>query len=312
MKLIGLGYRLSSGKDEVARMLQYIKLKRSGVLLNEVGTSFDDYMVYKTLIDKVWKYGVSSLTGEYLERYKLWQKLTEENISINRFGTKMKEQVADILNCPVEKLEDRVWREMELGEEWSFYELKSADYQVKFASIEDHARSEFAHLELDTKKKYYTPRTLMVAWGHYAGRNVIHQNLWVNLDLSTVNVNSAVDAIFPNVRYPNEFKGVKDKGGVLVKVYRPLFLRLPIDIQNSCDALIDIHSNGGISDKIKDELTLDVLEYMYPKLYELHASPSEHGLDHIPDSEWDYVVRNDSNLFDLFTSVYELYTKIYE
>ena len=87
-----------------------------------------------------------------------------------------------------------------------------------------------------------TPRLLLQLLGTEAGRNVIHSDIWVNALFADYVCNDCGKQVcstdeedtgqmihysFPNwiitdVRFPNEAKIIKDKGGIVIRVNRPL------------------------------------------------------------------------------------------
>jgi hypothetical protein len=69
----------------------------------------------------------------------------------------------------------------------------------------------------------FVPRLAMQLMGTEAGRNVFHQNLWVDVverrirQLQEVNFNHIV---IPDVRFPNEIEAIRKWGGFVVRIVR--------------------------------------------------------------------------------------------
>lgn len=63
-----------------------------------------------------------------------------------------------------------------------------------------------------------TPVQIWVAFGTPAVRENVYDKTWIDyvLNLSELDI-----LIIPDVRFPNEVKAIRDKGGLLVKVVRP-------------------------------------------------------------------------------------------
>ena len=118
--------------------------------------------------------------------------------------------VCFLLGCSRSDLEDREFKEKELGEEWDGL----------------------------------TPRKLLQLLGTEAGRHIIHPNIWVNAlfadyvcddcgqqecptdeeDTGQMIHRSFPDWIITDVRFPNEAQAIKDRGGILIRINRPQYL----------------------------------------------------------------------------------------
>lgn len=64
-----------------------------------------------------------------------------------------------------------------------------------------------------------SPRDIWIYMGTNAIREQVYQKTWLNYALMT-DFNVKV-VIIPDVRFPNEAQGIKDCGGILIKVVRP-------------------------------------------------------------------------------------------
>lgn len=126
-----------------------------------------------------------------------------------------------------------------LCEEHNFTKISFAD------SLKDAVSSIFMWerhlLEGDTeesrafreKKDYFwsdvfgyevTPRLMLQKFGTEAGRDQIHQDIWVRSIERRINhmmVNEFKDHfVIPDVRFPNEMKSIRDMGGSIVRIIR--------------------------------------------------------------------------------------------
>ena len=179
------------------------------------------------------------------------------DFEIKKFADTLKDTACLWLGCTREQLEDREFKEKELGEEWWYtYGRKyNKDILVPIIDMdEDFKTNPNAVIEK------LTPRKLLQLLGTDCGRDIIHPNIWVNALFSEYKeskppkaeevfdyyhsecvdcrqsfngykrqfiCNSCYDSHdwFPNwiitdMRFPNELKAVKDRGGISIRVDR--------------------------------------------------------------------------------------------
>lgn len=82
-----------------------------------------------------------------------------------------------------------------------------------------------------------TPREAMQTLGTEWGRNLIGPDLWVNAAMQGL----AGDAVFTDVRFPNEAKAIKAAGGMLFRIVRADATR--VAPHESESALDDFHAD---------------------------------------------------------------------
>jgi hypothetical protein len=216
--LIGISGHKNSGKDLVANMIQYLT------------SSYYPKMEFL----------------QYLKENK--QSVTDSSFCIKRFADKLKDIVCILLGCTREQLEDRDFKEKELPEEWWCWKV----YLDTKYYYHDYELVPFTG-ELDVYKQLHespenffghelvklTPRLLLQLLGTDCGRNIIHPNIWVNAlfvnypsDELIKQLNSKTDGsygirqpnyIIPDVRFPNEVKAIKKRGGIVIRVNRSGF-----------------------------------------------------------------------------------------
>lgn len=153
--------------------------------------------------------------------------------------------------------------------------------------------------------KQWTPRLLLQVMGTKIGRDILHPNIWVNALMSEYNgvlgtpiyiepVSNKADLIpieYPNwiitdMRFPNELKAVKDRGGVTIRVQRPEYCpNCPMEDLTSQDC--------GDCAVYQHEI--------YPSLHE-----SEIALD---NGKFDYVIDNNSDINSLIEKIKEILIK---
>ena len=84
---------------------------------------------------------------------------------------------------------------------------------------DDLENREFKERELGEEWDGLTPRKILQLLGTEAGRDIIHPNIWVNSLFADYTTDS--NWIITDVRFPNEAKAIKDRGGIVVRIERP-------------------------------------------------------------------------------------------
>ncbi len=183
---------------------------------------------------------------------------------IKKYADKLKEIACLLMGCTRKQLEDRDFKEIELGEEWWYYTntLFNDDKQLVpylEAGKDLHNNTSWYIIKL-------TPRLLLQLLGTECGRQIIHPNIWINAlfadyklsggfgytndsytETSIIKNSKYLKWIITDVRFPNEAKAIKDRGGILIKVVRP-----------ETDILAGDHESETALDNYKDwDLVLD-------------------------------------------------------
>ena len=246
------------------------------------------------------------------------QDYSDNNYQIKKFADKLKDIACLLIGCTRRQLEDRGFKEKELGEEWWQYGLirentrKPILYPSKKEDIEKQLKV-FNNARMYINK--LTPRKLLQLLGTECGREIIHPNIWVNAlfadykhiwndpdpikgndynityrkdypntEESLIQYGGGSEAevftreieqskwIITDVRFPNEAQAIKDRGGIVIRVKRPL-----------------------------DRLGNSKL----PKLKHTSVTqhPSETALD---DYDFDYVIENEGSIEELVEKVKQL------
>lgn len=99
------------------------------------------------------------------------------NWQIKKFADKLKDIVCLLIGCTREQLEDREFKEKELGEEWWYYtNTLFYDETKKLVPFSE------APLLIQNNIQWYliklTPRLLLQLIGTECGRQIIHPNIW--------------------------------------------------------------------------------------------------------------------------------------
>lgn len=279
MALIGISGKINSGKDTVGKIIQFLTL--------------DEKVFSKTNADII-----ADLEHKgYCASKSNWQ--------IKKFADKLKDITCILLGCTREQLEDREFKEKELGEEWDKYIVEYDDFEFfgskVFLTLEDANNAlegirEIYNNVSEPKLIKLTPRLLMQLLGTECGRNIIHPNVWVNSlfadyklidgDISnspyiSKKQNNALKALkshYPNwiitdLRFPNELDAIKQRGGITIRVNR---------------------FTGHV---VIDNDTHVVTDWQHP---------SETALD---NAEFDYTIINDGSTEELIEKVKEILTK---
>jgi hypothetical protein len=170
---------------------------------------------------------------------KILNDLSGDIFENKKFADKLKDIVCMLIGCTREQLEDREFKEKELGEEWRQY--FNDDYDLVCEK-----ESTFSSL--------LTPRKLLQLLGTEAGRQVIHNNIWVNALFADYDTSSNYDSnwIITDVRFPNECQAIKDRGGIVIKINRDSDVvdnhssETALDNYDGFDFVVD--NNGSIDD----------------------------------------------------------------
>lgn len=230
--IIALSGKKQAGKDTVCKIIQYLIFHS------------------KTMDKEGWTYQA------FLEEFD-FKPISEEDNQINRdeiskwqsklFADKLKDIVCLLIGCTREQLEDSVFKETPL-EGWGVTYLYSPRLNKQISpitiSIEEAklwlGQSPYTQMEdrLEVKSELLTPRKILQLMGTECGRNIIHPNIWVNALMSEYkgthssykmctypikhNEECLPNWIITDVRFPNEIKAIKDRGGIVIRVNREI------------------------------------------------------------------------------------------
>ncbi len=235
------------------------------------------------------------------------------NYQIKKYADKLKDIVCLLIGCKREQLEDREFKEKELGEEWWYYDghqfgaNKLIPYNHKGSPISDKFLIKL------------TPRKLLQLLGTECGRQIIHPQIWVNaLFADYKGIDNPLEKghpkewgkpnwIITDVRFPNEAEAIKQRGGIVIRVNRYCY--------DSLEDYLVTHPNKNVSAKavkIVSDWGLNKHGVMEEKLKEIPESkgyyeksnhPSETALD---DYKFDYVIDNNGSISELIEKVKQL------
>jgi len=260
--IIAISGKLGSGKDTVGQIIQYLTGPYSQM---EDGPSWDECIEF----------------GGDLVYCNV-----ETNWQIKKMAGKLKEIASIILGVPVEKFEDRGFKESYLSEEWNY--------------VDKHGF-----------KKQMTVREFLQKIGTDAMREGLHENVWANAfwaDYQTKEIGKFLKGkhkgnvlyAYPNwiitdLRFENELQSVVERRGITIRVNRDFLVDFHGDYVNNTYK----NSTHKVGENIKG-----TTKY---KMIPLNEHPSETALDHI--TTWDYVIENNSTISDLIEKVREILIK---
>ena len=168
----------------------------------------------------------------------------EGSWEIRKWADKLKEIVCTILNCSMEQLEDRVFKETKLGEEWDKFKVvrtkitkfERIDEVFYFSTIEEANKFKLNNLNYDyfgeIEKVEMTPRLMLQLLGTECGRNIIHPDIWVNSLMADykkiedkesrklTKIYAYPNWIITDTRFENELEAVKKREGITIRVNR--------------------------------------------------------------------------------------------
>lgn len=165
MGLISVSGKINSGKDTIGKIIQWLVYFKKHPNYEH----YTDEDNLKTLIEFV----------------KADNTVTDlsDNFIIKKWADSLKDIVCILIGCTREQLEDREFKEKELGEEWWYYTntLFNTEDKELVSYLE---ANNFIHNSTEWYIMKHTPRTLLQLLGTECGRNIIHPNIWVNALMS--------------------------------------------------------------------------------------------------------------------------------
>ncbi|KAF5080352.1 hypothetical protein DSECCO2_119940 [anaerobic digester metagenome] len=325
--LIGISGKIGSGKDTVGKIIQYL-------IYMEIPVREYRYYPYDLFIDEIDTVDFTNTTS--------WK--------IKKFAGKLKQIVSILTGIPIEDLEKEEVKNRVLGEEWNyfvgtnreadeFYHNAFTSEYTKRCATKEEAESKIKH-QLASNSNYkieclnYTVRQLLQEVGTDAMRNVIHPNIWVNALFSKykpkvcsgvthcalagkpeISCNQCPEYpnwIITDVRFPNEAKAIKDRGGINIRVER--FTSIKNNLVYFKNDAGDSPINGiyRVLEVKEDNCTLidDKTGYSFGAWFEEISKIKEHESETaLDDYEFDYIIYNNGTIEELIVKVKEILIK---
>lgn len=230
--IIGISGKIGSGKDTVGKIIQYL------ISNDKDDVARHDNTYHPTSIED---FNVFCKCDTY----------SHSNWQIVKFADALKDIACILTGCTREQLEDQEFKSRSLPKEWIRY-----GYSDGFTKSYSHLGREVGTIQLNNKqcskrrykeqlrtnwqtayKEHLTYRELLQKLGTDLFRNQLHKDVWVNAlmskyipeykfnDGTKASVKNWHNTKLPNwiitdVRFPNELKAIKDRGGVVIRVNR--------------------------------------------------------------------------------------------
>lgn len=271
--IIGINGKINSGKDTVGNIIQHLTADFS---TEDIIKMYEENNIF-----------INNITT--------WE--------IKKFADKLKDIVCLLLNCTREQLEDREFKEKELGEEWWYVKLDN-----KLITLTEYynyiSGTTYVKKEKDIIK--LTPRKLLQLLGTDCGRNIIHPNIWVNSLISEYKPSDLWYAksrrlgktipkpfgypnwIITDLRFPNELKSIEDRKGITIRVNRTLY--------EDCTCIRHEESNG-------------CTHCDYTGKFEIVSDNSHFSETALDNFKFNYIIDNNSTIEDLVKKVKEILIK---
>ncbi len=155
---------------------------------------------------------------------------------IKKFASTLKDIVCLLIGCAREQLEDQAFKNKELPDCWDII-------------IDESFGMPASDKPWPVQKM--TPRMLLQLMGTECGRNIIHENIWVNATFAAFTLESRW--VITDMRFPNELKAIKSRGGITIRINRPDTIRMDHESETALDsAEFDyVITNEGTLDDLK-------------------------------------------------------------
>ena len=159
--------------------------------------------------------------------FEILQEKTSKSYENKKFAGKLKEISSILTGIPVDKFEDQEFKKTYLGKEWN---KKEPNFNLG-------TLSDGSQIMQDVQM---TVRKFLQVLGTEAMRDTLHENVWVNSLFSDYNITDRYKLLPPNridlpeyqdlkfpkwcitdMRFPNEYDAIKEKGGILIRINRP-------------------------------------------------------------------------------------------
>ena len=246
--IIGISGKIGSGKDLVGQIMQVLSCDAPDYINTDSIHDIKSVLNWlNSNEDTPWEemmFPDHKVTKNFLSKH--------ETVEIRKFADKLKDIVCLLIGCTREQLEDREFKEKELGEEWVKYRIITKGLPNYYVSTLQEAEANVRHSNQRYVKVMMTPRLMLQLLGTECGRDIIHPNIWVNALFAdyvcTMNKHSYTfeksktieetdkfmfenssypDWIITDVRFPNEAQAIKDKGGIVIRVEGGLTIKTP-------------------------------------------------------------------------------------
>ena len=182
--IIGISGYSGSGKDAVGAIIQYLKCPSPQSSIEQICA---DYSEYEYWLDE------------------------QSNWEIRKFAGKLKDIASHLTGIDIEDFEDQEFKKTLLGPEWGSVEHNPLNNIPVFGDVQFNS--------------LMSVRDFLQKLGTDALRIGLHPNVWVNALMADYKNDDQTGRlpnwIITDVRFPNEAKAIKDKGGIIIRIDRP-------------------------------------------------------------------------------------------
>jgi len=204
MSIISCSGYCASGKDTVARIIQYLDWVHNS---NPMPT-----ISFPKMLNQL-----ENKEFESFDQYSSWKNV--------KFAGKLKVIASLLTGIPVKDFESQDVKNSYLGKEWDYYKVELygnspkdyADHKTIYCDKEsaDQYLCDDDHIITYNKMKI---RDFLQRLGTDSIRDYLHLNTWVNALMCDYSVDSKW--VISDCRFPNELQAVKDKNGITIRVNR--------------------------------------------------------------------------------------------
>ena len=166
----------------------------------------------KDLTAKAIQYLTSSWSKQITFEDYLQKNICKSGWKVKRFAGKLKECASLLTGIPVEDFEKQEVKNSYLPSMWDIITCNHSKSYAELCISKDCSNCS----EATTKQMLV--RELLQRLGTEAVRDGLHQNAWVNAFFAGLKVSENI--IVADLRFPNEYQAVLDRGGVVIRVNR--------------------------------------------------------------------------------------------
>jgi hypothetical protein len=188
--IIAISGKMGSGKDTIGEIIQYISAEsKIDMVSQNQSVSLEDL-----------------IKGKFKENSD-WE--------IKKMAGKLKDIASILIGCTREQLEDREFKEKELGEQWLVYKSHGSIFTTWQEAYEYCGEQ-----ESDVDSYTLTPRLMLQLLGTDCARKIIHPNTWANAFWADYKIENNPKWIITDCRFPNEADSIKERNGIIIRVER--------------------------------------------------------------------------------------------
>lgn len=150
--------------------------------------------------------GLSGYAGSGKDAFAEFICKNDPSFQIKKFSGKLKEVAAIMLGVKPYAFENQDFKASELSDEWAKYTAHPDDEYVTKINI--------------------TVRDFLQILGTDAIRDNLHPDAWVNALMADyrpakLSEYRPTNWVITDVRFPNEYRAIKERGGIVVRIDRP-------------------------------------------------------------------------------------------